>query len=273
MNNFSKNVEDSGAWGPIVIKATDPSNKYFLSQIENPDEKIEIKIRQEKNQLFLYPIFPLKIGEAYQLNLEGNSEPILKEISIRKPCLVYLNDPGGKSDLWKKCPGQEPEALTKIDEKIEDFTVARTGEWIFFSTTNDTKGSDIWKMTPDGKVKERIFDCEESKCLDLDYSPLTSQLVFNQINKKAQIKVLDLITGKEIDLEGSGSELRFSPNGQYLSYLDNLTEKMTIIDLATMGRDYLSIWRRFDGRMGKRQPFNPFWYFGLLGRYPWSKSI
>ena len=228
--------QEIGAWGPIVYKTIKASNIYYLTQEKQPDIKLEVKTTRISDQLFLYPSVPLKIGITCQLIIDGNSEPVVNVFIVREPCLVYLGDPGGQSEIWKKCPSQEPLQLTKTDGKVQNLTVSRLGELIFFTVINESNGADIWQVKPDGSGTKKLLDCSESTCSDLDFSPMTGKLAFVQTNDKQQIKILDLNDETMIDNQDSGSELKFSPNGQYLSFLDKSSNELTIIDLFKMKR-------------------------------------
>ena len=236
INRYHNEEQEIGAWGPIVYKTNKASGVYFLTKEKQPDFKLEVKTIRINDQLFLYPSIPLKIGETYQLIKGGNSEPVVDDIKIRKPCLVYLGDPGGQSEIWKKCPGQEPLQLTKTDGKVQNLTVSRLGELIFFTVLNESNGADIWQLKPDGSGIKKLFDCSESTCSDLDFNPMTGKLAFVQTNDKQQIKILDLNDETMIDIMDSGFDLRFSPNGKYVSFLDNSSNELTIIDLFNMKR-------------------------------------
>ena len=233
---FSNDVQETGAWGPVLLNSDKISGMYFISQVEDPEAKFEVKVIQTDNQLILYPSIPMMIGKTYQLEVEGKSEPVVKKIRVREPCIAYLGGLDGKSEIWKKCSGYDSIQLTKTDGVVEDITVSRLGDWIFFTEISDLQESGIWQVRPDGSGKKKIIECSRSKCSDLDYSPLTGKLVFIQMSKKPHIKIFDLITKIKIEIEGSGTELKFSPDGQYLSYFDNLSGQLTIINISTKNR-------------------------------------
>lgn len=226
--------QEIGAWGPIAYKTNKPSGVYYLTQEKSPNIKLEVKSTQFRDQLFLYPSIPLQIGEIYQLMTDSNSEPALDDIKVREPCLVYLEDPSGNTEIWKNCPNQGPSQLTKTDGKVKDLTVSRSGDLVFFTTTNDLNGTNIWQIKPDGSGTDKLYDCSETTCSDLDFSPLIGSLGFIQTSEMPYIKILDINSGTITDIQGSGSDLRFSPDGQYLSFLDNLTNQLTIINLSNM---------------------------------------
>lgn len=236
INNFSNNGQKTGAWGPIILDAGEVSGTYIVFQEQYPETKIEVNVIKSKNQLFLYPITPLMTGSLYQLYKEGNPEPIVKEINVRESCVAYISNLGGESEIWKKCPGQDPVQLTKTDGHVGDMTVSRSGEWIYFLVNSAADENEIWQVRSDGNGQIMIYKCSGSKCSDLDFCPLIGKLAFVHPNNKKQIKILDLVSEKVIEIEGSGTELKFSPNGEYLSYFDDLSSQLIIINLSNQKR-------------------------------------
>jgi hypothetical protein len=235
-NNFSKDSQEIGAWGPMVLNTGKIAGAYSISPENNPETKIDVSIIQTNNQIFFYPIVPLEIGDIYQLFETGNPKPVVKNLSVREPCVAYLGSPDGNSEIWKKCPGQDPVQITKTEGKVGDMTVSRSGEWIFFIVNSEVNKSEIWQVSPDGSKQKIIYECSGSQCSNLDYCPLTGRLAFIQDNNRTQIRILDLITEKINELEGSGTDLKFSPNGQYLSFFDESLQQLTIVNLSTQKR-------------------------------------
>ncbi len=201
-------MQETGAWGPVVGKSLKPTGPYYLSSAENSEKIIAAKVIQSNKQFLFYPAVPMMVGETYQLFAEGKPEALIKNIKIRQPCLVYIGDGGEKSEIWQRCKGQEPRQVTKTEGIIEDISVPRTGDWIFFTQTNDSSGNEIWRVKPDGSGLERIFICPESICSNLDFNPLAGILVFLQESDMPQIKMLDLKTGSINVLDGSASRIK-----------------------------------------------------------------
>jgi len=233
-NNSQVDIQETGVWGPVVGKSLKPTGPYYLSSAENPEKIIAVKVIQSNKQFLFYPAVPMMVGETYQLFAEGKPEALINNIKIRQPCLVFIGDGGERSEIWQRCKGQEPRQVTRTGGIIEDISVPRTGDWIFFTLTNNSSGNEIWRVKPDGSKTERIFTCSEYVCSNLDFNPLAGILVFLQESDMPQIKMLDLKTGSINVLDGSASELKFSPDGKYLSFLDNLSDQLVIIDLGSM---------------------------------------
>ena len=132
----------------------DSADQFFFSRVGSPEEKIKVDILQKNNKTLVYPAEALIAGEIYQLESEGKSKPVVKNIQIRETCLVYLSQSEEGSVLWKNCPDKDPFKITKPDNAIEDFTLPRTGEMIFYTTKNDLGGNEIWQVRPDGSGRE-----------------------------------------------------------------------------------------------------------------------
>ena len=73
---------------------------------------------------------------------------------------------------------------------------------------------------------------ENQIALSLALDSFTSKLVFKQQSMPQKIGLLDLETGNISYIDGSGSEISLSPDGRFLSLLDDGSGKLTIINLA-----------------------------------------
>jgi hypothetical protein len=227
--------QEIGAWGPIIYKTKATPDTYFLVEKELAGKKIEVKNINDNENFNLYPSVPLAIGDTYQL-INSKNITVVDNIYVRKPCLIYLSDPNGRSEIWKKCADSNPEQITKTGGNVQNFTASWLGDKIFFTETHENNSIDIWKINPDGSEANNIYSCMDSGCTDLEYSPLTGKLAFIQTNNIQQIKVLNLKDLAITNIEDSASDLNLSPNGQYLSYLNSSSNELTIIDLSNMTR-------------------------------------
>ncbi len=225
-------IAKAGAWGPMELRSGSAEDQFFFIAEDSPDTKIKADVIQKKNQLLVYPAEALISGKIYKLVAEGRSKPVVKNIKIRKTCILYLARSDESSALWKNCPDVEPVRITNLDEIIEEFSVSRSGELIVYTITNDQGGNEIWQVRPDGSRRKIVFDCGESTCSNLVLDSFTRRLVFKQQNKTQQIGVLDLETGNISYINRSGSEVSLSPDGKFLSLLDNGSGKLTFINLA-----------------------------------------
>lgn len=232
INSTSQLSPEIGAWGPLSLEKGNPADEYYFSRIESPEEKIKASIVPSNNQFLVYPNTPLAAGATYRLSVEGNLEPVVNKIDVREPCIVYLGEPDGKSEVLKRCLGEAPLQLTRTEGSVDEFTVSRTGDWIFYTADNNNGGNEIWRISPDGTGLRKVHDCSQSKCSDLDFNSITKKLVFTQSGNDAQIKVFDLFSETITDIESSGSELSLSPDGRYISYIENQSGQLTVINLA-----------------------------------------
>jgi dipeptidyl aminopeptidase/acylaminoacyl peptidase len=228
--------QEVGAWGPIILQTKNASDSYFLINKKYPGNKIEVRDNIVNDHHFLYPLAPLALGSLYQLKINNNDASILDNIYVRKPCVIYISNPNGQSEIWKKCQGGNPEQITKTGGKVQSFTTSWLGDKIFFASANETNSIDIWQIKPDGSEANNIFKCLDSECTDLKYSPLTGMLAFIQTNNVQQIKLINLNDQSITNIENSASGLNFSPDGQYLSFLNSSSNELKIIDLSNMSQ-------------------------------------
>jgi dipeptidyl aminopeptidase/acylaminoacyl peptidase len=227
--------KEIGALGPVITNKINGSGIYFLVNKKSPEKKVDLKKIDSGGFLNLYPTIPLTVGESYQLK-NSNNETVLDNIHVRKPCLIYLSDPNGKPEIWKKCEDGNPVQITETGGRVQDFTVSWSGDKILFSAVNNLNSLSIWQIKPDESEPTKVFDCLESICTDLVYSPMTNMLGFIKTNDFPQIKLLNLNGQSITNIQNSASDIKFSPNGQYLSFLNYQSSELSIINLSNMKR-------------------------------------
>ncbi len=217
-------------WGPVAVSPATTDDHFFFSLIGSSDAKIYGEIIQKDGHLLVYPTEALKDGKIYQLYSEGKSKPVINSITIHKACIVYMVRTDQSSAIWKKCSDVEPIRLSQPDEAVEDYTISRSGELIFYTKINNRGGNEIWQVNGDGTKNEIVHDCTPAVCSGMSLDAYASKLVFHQQNNTQQIGLLDLRTGDVSFIEGSGSEASLSPDGSYLCLLDDVTGKLSVIN-------------------------------------------
>lgn len=218
-------------WGPIEVTSGKAASQLFYSTLESPEIRIKAEVIENNKHFLVYPAEPLKAGEIYLLKEEGRPKPVIKNIRIRKACILYLVHSNASSALWENCPDTEPFQLSKPDEAIEDYSISQSGELIIYTRFNDAGGNEIWQVNRDGTQRKMILDCSTSNCSNLGLDSFASKLVFIKKGLTQQIELMDLKTGNLIFIERSGSEISLSQDGRYLSLLDDGSGKLSVIDL------------------------------------------
>ena len=146
-------------------------------------------------------------------------------------CILYINDPSDTSNLWIKCNDEEPRQLLENISNIEDYAVSGSGDLIFFSQKNDFGGSDIWQVNKNGKKLKKSVDCKELTCSEIAYNAVVKKIAYVELGKNPKVYIIDLATNTSISHPAMGTELRFSPNGEYLSFFDQKTNQLKVVKL------------------------------------------
>jgi len=83
-------ITKTGAWGPIEVRSRNADDQFFFSPVGSPETKIKVDVIKKNNKLLVYPTEALLTKEIYQLGAEEKLEPKVKNIQIRKTCIVYI---------------------------------------------------------------------------------------------------------------------------------------------------------------------------------------
>ena len=229
-----KTIEDISAWGPIETESNDIHKQQYLVQIENPENKIELKLINNGDRESYVPPIPLETGEIYLLFGEDGSADGSRKFVVRAPCLVYLNGVSGEAEVFLDCPGKNPVQITKTNSKVMEYQISIFGDRIFYSIFEGENGSVLNSIKVDGSDLRHLYDCSPFTCSNLAYSPIPNKIAFVKEGADPEIIILDLDNQTIEKIECAGIDLRFSPDGQYFSFFDSLTSQLNIINLDNM---------------------------------------
>lgn len=130
-----------------------------------------------------------------------------------------------------KCGNEESKAFLENSGNTEDFTISQAGDWIYFSARNELGGVDIWKADREGRQIEKIVECQEKNCTDLDFNCTSNQIAYVEIGRNPKIVIKDLESEEEFYYQAFGMDLNFSPDGKYLGFYNSREQRFQIIDL------------------------------------------
>jgi WD40 repeat protein len=223
-----------GASGLIVVdKRNLPIEIETDIEIEiKPDFKFEYEISNDS--ILLFPKNDLMIGSEFEIRITHPDGEITLDKVVRTPCLTYLTAKTSQPEIWATC-GEGPLQLTDSSGGIIDYAVAKNGDWIIFSSTNEEGGTDIWKMGRLGENPKIIFSCGEEICDQLAVNSQGAQIAFRSFSGEEKF-YLFTNEGNELILieKGKVSNVDFSPDDSMLRYFVNKKGVLRVFDLKTM---------------------------------------
>lgn len=183
------------------------------------------------------------------------------------PPIFYLHaGEGGAPQIYRLDPGAAAaRQLTGSDDphapEVIDFAVAPDGRQIAYTSLTADGGSSIHVIDADGGNDESLTTCPESECSGPAWSPDGERLIFEMRPRSAglldspRLFWLETGTGETLPLiegnETPGYGARFSPDGQWLSYV-SLADDGVVLYRLTDGRQ-----RLLSSRVGSPAAWSP----------------
>jgi Tol biopolymer transport system component len=171
------------------------------------------------------------------------------EVDIRPALILALGQAGDGAELFVVDPqaGEESRPLTRTGARVVDYAPSLDGEQIAFSVENESGGQDLWITDREGKDARLLLDCQGERCGTPAWSPAGGQLAYTREtttaqgeNKSSSIQVwtFNLRSGETTqllaDANGSGSDAKWSPDGDWISQWNIQEKRIELIHLDSM---------------------------------------
>ncbi len=217
-------------------------------------------------------VFQFNSGPAGQ-NGEHIRNSSRWEVIVRSPQIVFIRSIGEGHELFTigLDDASAEKQLTYTNGRVWDYQSSPDGEAIVFSVVNDLEGTDLWMIQRDGSNQHKILDCGADHCSTPAWSPVTQELAFsresiesdpNVQKKSTRIWVMDLKSMLTVPLfvdpEKSGYSPKWSPDGLWLSILDESHGGIQVVNRET-GETLLL--ESANGNAGSWSPDSQFLYY------------
>ncbi len=147
------------------------------------------------------------------------------------PPVLYIGwDGNGRSQIFRQEPDEAVSQLTDLESDIIDFSVSADARQVAFTALEADSTSSIWLMNVDGDQLRQILTCSEAECSQPVWAPDSRRLVYERrpiseggIPGSSYLWWFDAETAETVavldDIEARGYAVRFSPDGEWLSYV------------------------------------------------------
>jgi TolB protein len=164
--------------------------------------------------------------------------------------IAYLGwDEDGYNQIYQVGLGEEPEQITDEDAGVIDFAVSPNGKSIVYSTPLVDDSSALWLIDINGRNAQLLLSCPGTECNLPVWSIDGRRIVYERRSFEDSVGSissylwwLDVKSGetKPIldDNKARGAAARFSPDGEWLSYVSPEEEGAVLINLAD-GRTHI----------------------------------
>ncbi|HXF61067.1 MAG TPA: Ig-like domain-containing protein [Caldilineaceae bacterium] len=208
------------------------------------------QVRMEGETLVFVPDGALAPDTTYTVTLAAGvrsrhgrilHDPITWRFQTGRTAIVYSAlDEQGREQLMRRAVRlgdgppvlDAPRQVTQAPYGIWDFTVDPNTGQIVFAQSHEDGASDLWRLMPGAETPELLRACPQATCNSTAFAPDSRLLAFSQRNASGfaapvvsppRLWLLDLRDGAATQLfadsQQLGFEPRWSPDGQWLSYL------------------------------------------------------
>jgi dipeptidyl aminopeptidase/acylaminoacyl peptidase len=198
----------------------------------------------------------LMVGVIFLSGCGGGMVGEVVDASPRALQVVSLS-PVDAPELWRvPVIGGEALQLTDTGGQVYDFAVSRAGDWIAYSTANETVGHDLWLIdTASGELR-KLLDCAEESCIEASWSADEAYLAFTRRNRtRESVWIVNRESGAVTPLVADGAPAghspSWSPDGRRVAFVESQSNRIRIVDLEG-GEQFLL--PGDDGLMGNWSP-------------------
>lgn len=165
------------------------------------------------------------------------------------PAIVYLGwDENEQIQVYRQSLGDESKQVTTVEAGVFEYAVAPDGETIAYSTMVVDGSSSLRQIGIDGRGSRLLLMCEQAVCGQIVWADDNRRLIYEKrpigddgIPGSTYLWWLDTETGETQtvleDQNARGTGARFSPDGQWLSYVSP-EEQGAILYHLTDGRSH-----------------------------------
>jgi nickel/cobalt exporter len=197
---------------------------------------------------------PLTVSEADNLaalDIDSKAQPnpaftpTPKPFYIDQASILYMNsDEQGQSQVFRfDLASGESLPLTQNPAGVQGYALSPDGTTVVYTAMREDGGSDLWLVKVDGRDPQELLACPEASCSGAVWSPDGQRLAYERINPPATgatsglpslwwLEVNTSETGPVFqDSQWPGFNPRWSPDGQWLSYVYPGSGKMELYNL------------------------------------------
>lgn len=150
------------------------------------------------------------------------------------------------SQLYLVAPaGGPPTQLTQAPRNITGYKLSSNNQSIAYTMLNENGGSDLWQINTDGSNNQLLLACTDFVCSGPAWEPGDQRLIYErrspgpagESSTPSRLWWLEPNSGQTApvfeDSQQAESGARFSPDGQWLSYLAPQDQEIHLYQLAT----------------------------------------
>jgi len=176
-------------------------------------------------------------------NTNLQTSPSLSTPSSASIKLLYIaSDSKGQYQLFMvPLAGGKPTQYTQEPSGIGDYSISPDHKTILYVVYNPDNSTTIWALNADGTQKRLVLNCPQAECDAPQWYPDNQKVVYERLDTqnstlpRFSIWWLDTLTNKTQpvfqDQTFPSSAPKFSPDGQWLSYISPVNNMLMIYNL------------------------------------------
>jgi Tol biopolymer transport system component len=242
-------------FGRIGVTLNQPMNIDSVKEHFSILPEVKGDMISEGNSIWFIPNDKLNPDQVYRVSIDPGAQgssgrklrkPIVWEVKVREPDLLYLVVAYTGGDLWLyDTTTGETQPLTHTQGELIDFMPSPTGDQIAYAKHNSAGGSDIWRIDRDGRYPQILLNCGMDRCSEIAWSPDGIWIAYARESfdhdleryLPARVWTINSQTGETTPIyqrtEAYGHSPSFSPDGKRLATYDSVQNAIRILKLET----------------------------------------
>jgi len=173
------------------------------------------------------------------------AEPPAGGFDIEQARILYVRptEEGRHHLVVLPLDGGEPQTLNDEPDGIWDYALSPDGETIVYSLHPLSGSGDLWAVDVDGSNHRQLLACPEAQCCGAIWSPDGERLIYERRDLSSLNALLgapslwwvDVASGQTNplfqDSQMPGYDPRWSPDGEWLSYVSPTTTQIQVYNL------------------------------------------
>jgi Tol biopolymer transport system component len=179
---------------------------------------------------------------ASTLNLPAPSSA--SNFDIKRGKVLYIaSDQAGWDQLFvQPLVGGSPIQYTQAPSGVTGYSISLDQKTILYSVFKNEGGTSIWAINADGTQDHLVLDCPQAECDSPVWYPDGKKIAYERLDNAQDSSIprfsiwwLDMATDKTQpvfqDQSFASSAPKFSPDGQWLSYISAANNSLVIYNL------------------------------------------
>jgi ABC-type nickel/cobalt efflux system permease component RcnA/Tol biopolymer transport system component len=183
-------------------------------------------------------------AQTSSINLALQTPTSVPNVDLQSGRVLYIeSDTTGWDQLFtQSLAGGNPIQYTQAPSGVTGYSISPDQKTILYTLFKNEGGTSIWQINTDGTQNHLVLDCPQAECNSPEWYPDARKIAYERLDDlqnstipRFSIWWLDMGTGKTQpvfqDQTFPSSAPKFSPDGQWMSYISAANNTLVIYNL------------------------------------------